>query len=415
MLSRREFSRPLIASVVAGISLERSGKLFAQPIQRDFNATAIMSDLISNANNGDRLNIPAGEWTIGTEQIFVQNDITLNFAVGASIKQAKNTENIDTLIKFTGDRGKILNLNVGGNAAQNTRRQGRGELVKIMGDQWLVEDMFATGTVTSANAFALFITGSHCTVRRFTSKNTGRGAIRNKGDYNRFEDVKMLDWAIKGFVMDAQTSTRMQRVDIDRLSAITSKTTAEEGLLIDPDMRQMGYALVRDINIETPNSSSANNIKFAYVRHIEIEGLRSVIRPNPFNCSLRFQQSIERISIINADLGGCINFDSTEGASTSIGGSSKIAKSVVSASAIQDIWGDLTIEDGVELHAKDQFIAIDPSKRPAANSTVKLGRLKYYASGGGKPSILRRGPRLYNKGSNLAKLTIAGLGFNQPR
>lgn len=336
---------------------------------------------------GGYIYIPSGTYIVGAAIVFSQARLTVEFARGAVVKQKSGTQTINTLFEFTGADGSVLGPNFDANTAGNPTYTGRGELLKISGNGWVVSNMTAVGSAFNASGTCLFVTGSNVLVSGFKSRNTGRSAIRNKGDFNVFKDINIQEWAIKGFVMDADAALR-RLVTIENFVAISSLASVEEALLIDPDTFLLDRAVCVNIYIDTPATVFANNIKFAYVSSVIIKGLVSKHPATSANCSLRFQQNVIDISLDDLQLDGQINFDIAIRRKMRIGGRSVINKALPQPNAIGDFWGDLIVEDGVELrNYTNAGILVDSEGSTVLDSMFAIGRLKLHGASGTPPLV----------------------------
>lgn len=390
------------------------GKVFAAPADVETNGTSLLADLVANLPAGGSAKIPRGTWLLGEAQEFTQNNITLEFDEGATFKQGDNTQNIDSLLTLSGDGGKIKGLHLDGNRAGNAIYTGRGELLRVTGDRWVLQDIFGTGNqlrADSSHSAIIYVTGDYCTIERFYSTSSGRSAIRNKGDFFRGRDWKILEVQAggKGFYMDSDGTVKTQ-AEFENILIQSSETSLEDGFLIDPDgtalgePAPMGEVRIRNLSVLTPNATDttggrgANNVKFAFVRRVVIDGLRSQMGDNSYKTSLRFQQHVTDIELFNINLDGGINFDTSsvsDGRRTMrIGGASRLAGGYAVANVIGDWYGDLVIEDGVEIGdivggvggVSSFVISPESSFDEAATSRAKIGALRIRGASG-SPSI----------------------------
>jgi hypothetical protein len=380
--------------------------------------TAAFQSLAASLSDGDDITLPPGTYVVSGYVNFPQNRLTFRMSPGSLILKAAGTQALDTLIEFSGDAGCLINFGVDGNSANNTPYTGRGELVKVSGDDWTITDFRGKGSPSRVDSSdnvrgtCLFLTGSYTKVISPRTTNTGWTAIRNWGDFNEIRDAICKEWEFKAIMHDGSSDFR-NLLTVDSLIAVTSSTTATEGLLVDPDLNQMGMVRARNIYIDTPNTLfEFNNCKFAYVKRVDIEGMILKHGATSSNCSLRFQEQIEEVSIRGAVLDGHVNFDPTVACRISIGGNSIIGKTHVSTYAISDLWGDLTIEDGVQLrNYQIGAIRLDATNGLASSGT--LGALILHGAVGATPKVFQLDASLISS-PGLTRLSAGKWSVKQP-
>lgn len=385
--------------------LETQGgvKLYAKPMPSEYvdrqflpaadgssDDTAVYQKIAALLPSGKALRIAgAGTRILSDRVLFDQDDITLRFDPGAEFKQADNTEDLDQMLMFTGHRGTLLGGRLNGNLAGNTAPYtGRGELLQLTGDHWRVDGLTIDGTQDADFATGLILHGRYGQFHNITTYNTGKNAIRDRGDYNCFHGLKMFDYGEHGYVKDGGYQSQPFRyTSLSQVTAITHKSEPSEAILFDFHGVQGELARVRDVYIEAPNTTGPDCIKFAYTRRVEISGLYTSHAEVPsWGNSLRFQQEIEEVLLHNVNLAGAVNFDSTVPCNMRISGQSVFGRDMPIRGAIQDFSGTLTVEDGTEFrNLTQEAISIDAS---APESRIALGRCIYHGAAGYSPNAV---------------------------
>ena len=380
--------------------------------------TAAFQALADNLSDGDDITLPPGTYVVSDYVNFPQNRLTFRMSPGSLILKAGDTADLDTLIEFSGSGGCLINFGVDGNSSNNTPYTGRGELVKVSGDDWTITDFRGRGSPSRVDSSdnvrgtCLYLTGSYIKVISPRTTDTGWTAIRNWGDFNEIRDAICKEWEFKAIMHDGSDEFR-NLLTVDSLVATTTSTTATEGLLVDPDANQMDIVRARNIFIDTPNTLfEFNNCKFAYVRRIDIEGMVLKHGETSSNCSLRFQEEVEEVSIRGAVLDGHINFDPTVPCRISIGGNSIIGRTHVSTYAISDVWGDLTIEDGVQLRNYETgAIRLDATHGLESSGTI--GALILHGAPDATPKVFQLDASLISS-PGLTRLSAGKWSVKQP-
>lgn len=403
------------AQASASVNLVTSNELV--PDGATDNTTALQA-LAASLSDGDDITLPPGTYVVGGYVNFTQNRLTVRMSPGSLILKAAGTQTLDTLIEFSGDGGCLINFGVDGNSVNNLPYTGRGELVKVSGDDWTITDFRGIGSPSRVDSgdnvrgACLFLTGNYIRVISPRTSDTGWTAIRNWGDFNEIRDAVCKEWEFKAIMHDGSDDFR-NLFTVDGLIATTSSTSATEGLLVDPDLNQMDLVRARNIYIDTPSTLfEFNNCKFAYARRVEIDGMVLKHGATSSNCSLRFQEEVEEVAIRNAVFDGHINFDPTVPCRVSIGGNSIIGRTHVSTYAISDLWGDLTIEDGVQIrNYETAAVRLDATHGLECSGTI--GALILEGATGGSPKFFQLDASLI-AAPGLTRLTAGKWSIRQP-
>lgn len=355
------------------------------------------------------------------EVIFPQDNLTVIVDDDFLVTQADNTQTIDTLVEFSGDKVGIMNWVTDGNVANNSSYTGRGELLKLSGDYAYLGRFTGTSTHDIAFSTALYTTGRYGSFNNLTTFDTGKNAIRDQGDFNEFRNLQMFEYGEHGFVKDSGYGGAASTYTlVSGWRAITSKAESTEAVLFDHDGVKGKLCRVENGYISAPNMTGPDSFKFAYMSGIEVHNVRSEHASVPgTNVSLRFQQDVDHVSLSDVVLDGGINFDATVACTMKIGGKSRIGVTHETVTAIDDFRGTLTIEDGVELHnATQQFIATDSS---TFDNKIILGKLILSAQSGTPNIVTHRGlqnggtPRRAVAGDTVIKEPISVTGTVKTR
>lgn len=387
-----------IQNGVGAIPRTFQDKLREQVSVRDFGArgdgstndTAAFKNFIAAVPNGGSCVIPPGTYIVSEPLVFAQNRISLKCELGAVIKQASGTQTIDSLIRFTGSDGRINGLSVDANVAGNPGYTGRGQMIEIAGDRWDIDGIDGEGSQLTGFGNVLYVVGNRNRIRNVKTRNTGDNAIRCRGDYNVFQNIDMFDYAGHGFAMDAALdNSPFTYVSIEGVRAYTSKASATEAILVDPDGIQGGLVRVRDVIIDHPNNAHADVIKFAYCVRVEIDGLRCFHKDDATqHTTLRFQQAVRSVSLKDVVLPGAINFDASEACTTVISGRSVICQDYGAGVPIQGVWGALTVEDGVEIRNAQTGVASTDGINDE-QTTFNFGRVFLHGMAGWNPPLVQ--------------------------
>lgn len=330
------------------------------------------------------LRISAGNHVISAGVNFTQNYLVVSFDRGAWVKQASNTPAINTLLRFSGDLGRLVAPSIDANISGNPAYTGRGEVLEIAGMGWCVEDLVIQGSQKGTGfGTALYLTGSSNRIVRASAYSTGDNAIRNRGDFNVYENIRLFDWAGHGWVQDASVSGVPQTYTrVSGLIARTSSTTATEGLLVDPDLVQAGQIDVSDVFIESTANTHANVLKFVYVRQVNLSNVTCRHAAGPLNCSLRLQEKVDKLSIHNCRLDGQIAFGGNDPCDTVITGASVITEKYSAGVSILGVNGSLTVGDGVSVLNIGTAVCSTSANPALGNATViRLGKLILHGVG----------------------------------
>jgi hypothetical protein len=319
--------------------------------------SSAFSAVATAASDGDMIIIPAGTYIIGSKVTFSNDKLNVSLSDGAVIKQKSSTLTLDTIIEFSGDYVSITGGKFDGNLAGNSGTYtGRGELLKVSGDYARIRDVVFDGTQDVDNATGLYITGRYGRFENIQTFNTGRNAIRENGDHNVIDTVYMYSLSGSssnhGIVKDSgYNGNAFEHATYMNVYATTQTAEPFEAILVDHDGVQGNRVDVKNVYIDFPNADGPDCIKLAYVDDVFIDGLFTNHGGDAStNACLRFQQDIKKVSLMNIDLAGAINFDGTIALDLTIGGASHIGRVLNVPQAIQDVpGGNVAIADGVKL------------------------------------------------------------------
>lgn len=336
---------------------------------------------------------------------FPQENFTVFCDNSAVFKKGENTPNIDTLIEFSGNHLRLSGGSFDAHIAGNPIHFGRAETLKISGDYARLRDIILIGSQSKEIqnvSTALYVTGRFGLFEGVETHETGSNAVRDQGDFNSYRDLRMFEYGQHGFVKDAgYRNAASTYTSLKGVIARSSRARPMEAILFDHDGVVGELCRVGDVIIDTPANTGPDKIKFAYMKHVEIEGLRVRSHPadtNNKSCSLRFQQGIANVSLRDVVLAGHINFDATEPCNLHISGQSLIGEDVSSPGAIQDFWGHMVVADGVQFRKSLDYVVSLSNNPLALSSKLSFGRCVFHAEPGCSAVIVRLTPFLIGRG-----------------
>lgn len=426
-LSRRDLLAGL--AVTTGLQGVIGGKAFAKPCpteysdrefgvlanghQDDSEAYLAMADRIPD---GKTLRFEGPGIRILRKPVrFPQERFNVICDAGVTLKKGSNTPEIDTLVEFSGDYLHLTGGCFDANVAGNPVHSGRAETLRISGDYARLLGLLVVGCQPEAVmglSTALYVTGRYGVFENIESRDTLSNAIRDHGDFNTYRDLRMFEFARHGFVKDSgYRGAPSTYTLIENVCAVSSLAQDAEAILFDHHEVQGAACRVVDVLIDTPANTGPDKIKFAYMNRVEIERLTVLGHPGERanqSCSLRFQQAVSNVTLRDVVLAGHINFDATHACDLWIGGRSVIGKEVPSAGAIQDFWGRLVVEDGVEFRRNLEYVLSLSSRPEAWNSRIRFGSCVFHAEPD-RNAIVTRLPPLSGMAGGQERLIPAGL------
>lgn len=346
--------------------------------------TAQWQSMATNIPSSSALRVSSGEHLISQGLEFTQSYLVVSFLGGALIKQASNTPTIDTLLRFSGNLGRLDAPTCDANLAGNPTYTGRGQVLEIAGNGWSIIEPNINGSQKGTGfGTALYVTGNANRIVRPTTNDTGDNAIRNRGDFNEYENVQMYGWKGHAWVQDASVSGAAQTYT--RVSggvARTNSSTATEAFLVDPDGIQAGQIDISDVYMDNQANTHANILKFVYVSQVNLSNVTCRHAAGPLNCSLRLQEKVDKLSIQNCRFDGSIAFGGTDPCDTVIGGASIITEKYNAGVSILGVNGSLVVDDGVEVRNIGTSVCSTSATPALGNATtIRLGKLIVHGVG----------------------------------
>jgi hypothetical protein len=345
-----------------------------------------------------------GTRIIGNQITFSQSNLTFICDKGAKFKQKNNTLTLDSLFHFSGSAITLLRMDVDGNVAGNitTSYTGRGEIVKVSGDNARIEDFTIRNTHVKDFACGLYITGKDSSVTGVLGDNTGRIAIRDRGDRTTIKNVRCLNIAtsspdignrVIGKDGSSEASiTPFTWVNYENIYGHSTSNSFISLIVVDDALNIGGVVRCNNLFADFPSANGPDVIKFVNCRRVDIDGLTTYhAGNNSSNASLRFQENVGEVNLSNLDLAGHINYDTTTYCKTTISGSSVIGRDLSGPVCIDDHPdGYLVIGDGCVMKNFTQYVIATYAANlttNAANTVISIGQCVFNGSVTGDASL----------------------------